>query len=49
MFGIEANIINAVIFGSVIGMVLMGFAVDWHRRAPARKLDRLVRRSKGRW
>lgn len=49
MFDIEANITNAVIFGCVIGMLLMGFAVDWKRRAPERKLDRLVRRSKGRW
>lgn len=37
-------VIVAVVIVSLVAIVF-----DWHRSAPARRLDRLVRKSKGRW
>jgi hypothetical protein len=48
MTDVDSDYFLLFIFFLVIA-ALIGVAFDWHRSAPARRLDNLVRRSKGRW
>jgi len=43
------NLMFAVVIVCAAFALAIAAAVDWIRASPARKLDRLVRRSKGRW